>query len=90
MSNKDFETVQNLANYAMKVYRKVIVDGLNNRGFPRSFEHSDSVKRQKAIFSYIFQKKFSDSIQLLLRDLIIQLMIYRGGTYGITLAVKKC
>ena len=90
LGNKDFETVQKLANYSMKVYRKVIVDGLNNRGFPRSFEHSDSVKRQKAIFSYIFQKKFSDSIQLLLRDLIIQLMIYRGGTYGITLAVKKC
>ena len=90
LSNKDFETVQNLANYSMKVYEKVIVDGIYNRGFPRSFESSDSVKRQKAIFSYIFQKKFSDSIQLLLRDLIIQLMIYRGGTYGITLAVKKC
>jgi hypothetical protein len=90
LSNKDFETVQNLANYSMKLYKKVIVDGMNIRGRPRVFESSDSVKQQKAIFSYIFEKKFRHSIQQLLRDLIFKLMVYRGDTCGLTLAAKKC
>ena len=87
LSNKDFETVQNLANI-FQLHKKVIVDGMNDRG--RGFEDSDSLKHQKAIFSYIFQKKFRDSSQQLLRDLIFRLMVYRGDTCGLTLAAKKC
>ena len=88
LSNKDFETVHNLANYSMKLYKKVIVEGMNNNRLNgKVFEDSDSVKQRKAIFSYIFQKKFRNSIQQLLRDLIFELMVYRGDTCGLTLSV---
>lgn len=87
LSNKDLETVQKLANYSMKLYRKVIIDGMNNNR--RGFEDSDGVKHQKALFSYIFQKKFTDNTQQLLKDLIFKLMVIRGDTCGLTLYARS-
>ena len=68
--NKDFETVQKLTNYSMKVYRKVIVDAKNNNGI--SYEESDSKKHQEEIVRYLFEKKQRDSTQQMLTELMLK------------------
>ena len=70
LGNKDFETVQKLANYSMKVYRKVIVDVKNNNGI--SHEESDSTKQQEEIVRYLFEKKQRDSTQQMLTELMLK------------------
>ena len=70
LGNKDFETVHKLANYSMKVYRKVIVDAKNNNGI--SYEESDSKKQQEEIVRYLFEKKQRDSTQKMLTELMLK------------------
>ena len=48
LGNKDFETVHKLANYSMKVYRKVIID--------KNHEDYAYRKQQQEIIDYLFEK----------------------------------
>ena len=70
LGNKDFETIKKLANYSMKVYKKVIIDGRNNNGI--GFEDNDYRKHQEEILRYLFEKKHRNKIQHLLTDLMIK------------------
>ena len=60
LGNKDFETVHKLANYSMKVYRKVIID--------KNHEDYAYRKQQQEIIDYLFEKKYRDDIQHLLTE----------------------
>ena len=64
LGNKDFETIHKLANYSMKVYRKVIIDG----------NHEDYAYRnqQAEMIDYLFKKKYRDNIQHLLTELMLK------------------
>ena len=64
LGNKDFETVHKLANYSMKVYRKVIID--ENR------EDYKYRKQQREMIRYLFKKKYRDNIQHLLTELMLK------------------
>ena len=64
LSNKDFETVHKLANYSMKVYRKVIID--------KNHEDYAYRKQQQEIIDYLFEKKYRDDIQHLLTELMLK------------------
>ena len=68
LGNKDFETVQNLANYAIKVYKKVIIDGINGV----SYVDNDCRKQQTEIIRYLFKKKHRDKTQYLLTKLMLE------------------
>ena len=70
LGNQDFETVQNLANYSMKVYKKVVIDGMNSNGI--SHEENDYRKQQEEIRRYLFEKRHRDKIQLLLTELMLE------------------
>ena len=65
----DFETIQKLTNYAMKVFKKVIIDGMNRNGI-----HYDSacIKQQEEILRYLLEKKHRDKIQHLLTELMLK------------------
>ena len=67
LGNKDFETVQKLANYSMKVFRKVILDGNSGR-----YVDFTSRKQQEKILLYLFEKKHRDNIQFLLTELMLK------------------
>lgn len=67
LGNKDFEIVQKLANYSMKVYRKVIIDG-NSAGYV----DFPCRKQQEKILLYLFEKKHRDNIQFLLTELMLK------------------
>ena len=80
LSNKDFETVQKLASYSMKVYKKVIIDEMNHQIGPilppHLIAHEDV---QEKICYYLFEKKHRDNIQHLLTELMVKNMTpFRG------------
>ena len=64
LGNKDFETIHKLANYSMKVYRKVIID--------RNHEDYAYRKQQAEMIDYLFKKKYRDNIQHLLTELMLK------------------
>ena len=68
LGNKDFETVHKLANYSMKVYRKVIIDGKNTNGVGYEYYR----KQQGEILRYLCEKKHRDKIQYLLTELMVK------------------
>ena len=68
LGNTDFKTVQNLANYSMKVYKKVISDGINGV----SYADNGCRKQQIEIMHYLFEKKHKDNIQYLLAKLMLE------------------
>ena len=68
LGNKDFETVHKLANYSMKVYKKVIIDGMNGI----SHDNNDCAKQQEEILRYLFEKKHRNNIQDLLTKLMLK------------------
>ena len=70
LGNKDFETVKRLADYSMKVYRKVIVDGKNSNGV--GYENYAYRKQQGEILRYLSEKKHRDKIQYLLTELMVK------------------
>ena len=70
LGNKDFETVQKLANYSMKVYRKVIIDCKNTDGV--GYEDYGRRKQQGEILRYLSEKKHRDKIQYLLTELMVK------------------
>ena len=70
LGNKDFETVHKLANYSMKVYTKVIIDGMNSSGI--SHDNNDCAKQQEEILRYLFEKKHRNNIQHLLTKLMVK------------------
>ena len=70
LGNKDFETVQNLANYSMKVYKKVISEGINDVSYLDL--GYDCRKQQTEIIRYLFEKKHRDKIQYLLTKLMLE------------------
>ena len=70
LGNKDFETVQNLAKYSMKVYKKVISDGINDVSYLDL--GYDCRKQQSEILHYLFEKKHRDKIQYLLTKLMLE------------------
>ena len=67
LANKDFETIQKLANYSIKVYTKVIVDRGNNNAIDNDYR-----KHQDVILCYLFAKKHRDKIQHLLTELMLK------------------
>ena len=64
LSNTDFETVQKLSNYYMKVYKKVTID-MNNDVIAYR-------KQQEKIHCYLFKKKHRDKTQHLLTELMFK------------------
>ena len=70
LGNKDFETVKKLADYSMKVYRKLIIDGKNAYGV--NYEYSVYRKQQGEILRYLSEKKHRDKIQYLLTELMLK------------------
>ena len=70
LGNKDFETVQNLAHYSMKVYKKVIVDCKNTNGV--GYEGYGRRKQQEKILRYLCEKNHRDKIQYLLTELMVK------------------
>ena len=70
LGNKDFETVQKLADYSMKVYRKVIIDCKNTNGVV--YEDYGRRKQQGEILRYLCEKKHRDKIQYLLTELMVK------------------
>ena len=81
LGNKDFETIQKLANYSMKVYKKVIIDGRNNYGI--GYENTDYHKQQEEILRYLFEKKHRDKIQHLLTELMLKNTIKKFNLGGL-------
>ena len=76
LGNMDFETVHNLANYSMKVHKKVIIDGMNSNGI--SYEGNDCRKQQEEILRYLFEKKHRDKIQFLLTELMLKNTMHKN------------
>ena len=70
LGNKELEIIQKLASYSMKVYQKVIIDGMNSNGI--NFEDNDGRKQQEEILRYLFEKKHRDNIQQLLTVLMLE------------------
>ena len=70
LGNKDFETVQNLAKYSMKVYKKVISEGINDVSYLDL--GYDCRKQQSEIMHYLFEKKYRGKIQYLLTKLMLE------------------
>ena len=68
--NTDFEIIHKLANYSMKVYKKVIIDGMNSNGI--SHDNNDGAKQQEEILRYLFEKKHRNNIQQLLTKLMLK------------------
>mgnify|MGYP001445996640 CR=1 FL=1 len=68
--NTDFEIIHKLANYSMKVYKKVIIDGMNSNGI--SHDNNDGAKQQEEILRYLFEKKHRNNIQHLLTKLMLK------------------
>ena len=69
LGNKDFETVHKLANYSMKVFKKVIIDGKNSIGVV--YENYEYRKQQREILRYLFEKKHRNNSQYLLTELML-------------------
>ena len=67
---KDFETVQKLADYSMKVYGKVILDRKNTNGV--GYEYYAYRKQQGEILRYLCEKNHRDKIQYLLTELMVK------------------
>ena len=80
LSNKDFETVQKLASYSMKVYKKVIIEEMNHLIGPILPPHLITYEDvQEKICYYLFEKKHRDNIQHLLTELMVKDMTpFRG------------
>jgi hypothetical protein len=76
LGNKDFKTVQKLANYSMKVYKKIIIDCKNNNGVVQGplvvYEDYGCRKQQGEILWYLCEKKHRDKIQYLLTELMVK------------------
>ena len=53
----------------MKVYKKVIIDGMNSKGI--SHDNNDCAKQQEQI-RYLFEKKHRNNIQHLLTKLMLK------------------
>ena len=74
--SKDFETVQKLSNYSMKVYRKVIIDWKNNNRVVQGpwvvYEDYGCRKQQKYIIGYLLEKKHRNNIQYMLTELMLK------------------
>ena len=70
LGNKDFETVKKLADYSMKVYRKLIIDGKNAYGV--NYEYSVYRKQQGEILRYLCEKRHRDKTQYLLTELMVK------------------
>ena len=70
LGNKEFETIHKLANYSMKVYKKVIIDGMNSNGI--SHDNNDCAKQQEEVLRYLFEKKHRNNIQHLLTKLMVK------------------
>ena len=80
LSNKNFETVQKLASYSMKVYKKVVIDEMNHLIGPILPPHLIAYEDvQEKICYYLFEKKHRDNIQHLLTELMVKNMTpFRG------------
>ena len=64
LSKKDFETVQKLANYCMKVHKKVIIDSMKY--------FSSNEDEQEKICRYLSEKTHRDKTQHLMTELMIK------------------
>jgi hypothetical protein len=69
LCKEDFETVQKLANYSMKVYTKVLMDGKN---IGLGYNYKDYRKQQKYIIGYLLEKKHRNKIQHMLTELMLK------------------
>ena len=70
LGNTDFEIIHKLANYSIKVYKKVIIDGMNSNGI--SHDNNGCAKQQEEILRYLFEKKHRNNIQHLLTKLMLK------------------